>query len=102
MEAKGAIAPSLSKRILAGDSSKDLVQPYVHDSPLIEVDHPYNIAYTCRCSRERVDRTITLLGRAAVAEMLLKGEAVPVTCQFCGQSYIVTLDDLRKIQRTLD
>ncbi len=101
LEARARSAPSLSKRILAGDSPLALATAYAHDSELIEVEHDFPISYTCRCTRERVDRTLYLLGRAALAEMVLKGEDVPVVCQFCGQTYTVTKDDLRKIQQAL-
>ena len=40
---------------------------------------------------------VAFLGRSAVSEMVLKGKDVAVTCEFCGQSYIVTVAEMRAI-----
>jgi len=102
LEERSASAPSLSKRLAAGDSPKELAKAYVHDSELIPVDHPFEVSYTCKCSRERVERTLALTGRASLAEMILKGTDVPVTCQFCGKDFTVTVDELRTLLDNLD
>ena len=101
LEARSSVAPSLSKQLMAGDSPEELARSYVHDSPLIPVEHPHNISYSCRCSRERLDRTLLLTGRASIAELVLKGAEVPATCQFCGRNYSVSVDELRGLLETL-
>ena len=97
LEEKATKAPSLSKALAAGAAPIDLAKMYVHDSELIPVDHPFEVSYSCKCSKERVERTLVLTGRASLAEMILKGAEVPVTCQFCGKQYLVTVDELRAL-----
>jgi len=97
LESRALQAPPLSQLLMAGKSPQDLLAVYAHTDKLVAVEHEFPITYTCRCSRDRVDRTLTLLGKATLAEMILKGEAVPVTCQFCGRSYAVSVDELRQL-----
>jgi len=97
LEEKAKSAPSLSKQLAANVSPLELAKMYVHDSELIPVEHPFEISYSCKCSKERVERTLVLTGRASLAEMILKGAEVPVTCQFCGKQYMVTVDELRAL-----
>ena len=97
LEKKSSEAPSLAKALQQGVSPLELASPYCHDSPLISVEHPHQVKFVCRCSRERVHRTLTLMGRATLAEMALKGEDVPVTCEFCGKQFTITVDEVRKL-----
>jgi molecular chaperone Hsp33 len=101
LEARARGAGSLSQRILAGESERQILEAYAHGSPLVAVEHEYPITYKCRCSSERVDRTLLLLGRAALAEMILKGEPVAVQCQFCGRQYTVPVSELQALIKTL-
>lgn len=102
LEERAEKAGSLSGHLRRGARPLDLVKLYAHDPHLVEVEHDYPITYTCRCSRERVDRTLVLLGKAALAEMILKGDVVPVVCQFCGRSYAVGTDELRTLAHSID
>jgi molecular chaperone Hsp33 len=90
-------APALSKEILAGKPPENFAKHYVHESKLIHVEHPHAIVYSCRCEQERAQRAVGFLGRSTVSEMVLKGKDVEVTCEFCGQSYLVTIAELRAI-----
>ncbi len=45
------------------------------------------LRWNCRCSRERVERTLASFDRAAVEEMADDG-AVSVTCEFCKEAYV--------------
>ncbi len=90
-------APALSKEILGGAPPERFAMNYAHDSKLVYVEHPHTISYSCRCEQERAARAVAFLGRSAVSEMVLKGKDVAVTCEFCGQSYMVTVAEMRSI-----
>ncbi len=97
LEARCRQAPALSKEILGGAPPEKFAQNYVHDSKLVLVEHPYSIQYSCRCEQERAARAVAFLGRPTVSEMVLKGKDVAVTCEFCGQTYTVTVAEMRGI-----
>jgi len=95
-------AEALSSVIIARKPMLDWVKGLSHDPELTEVVHEFPIHYKCRCSQERVDRGLQILGKATLSEMILKGDPAHVTCQFCGRNYTVPVDEIRNILRALE
>ncbi|WP_413207326.1 Hsp33 family molecular chaperone HslO [Rhodospirillum sp. A1_3_36] len=55
---------------------------------------PYRpVFFGCRCSREKVIRTLATFPREEVEE-LSKAGSIDVTCEFCKATYALTLEDL--------
>jgi redox-regulated HSP33 family molecular chaperone len=46
---------------------------------------------------DRVEKTLSLMGRVTLAEMALKGEDVSVKCEFCGKQYVVPVTRIREL-----
>ena len=56
------------------------------------------IAFRCSCSYRQVYRMLSGLGSAELAEILLKeGGKVEVTCEFCGEQYRFSRDELEPL-----
>lgn len=55
-------------------------------------------AFFCGCCREKVERTLISLPAGDLQEMIEEGKTVEVKCQFCGQVYHFTREDLGEIQ----
>lgn len=92
-------ARAVSARLLEGATAKDLVHDLLQDFELIEMDHEYPIEYRCRCSRERVMRSVGLLGVKELDEIIEKGESTDVSCEFCGRQYVLSTDDIREVRQ---
>lgn len=88
----------ISKRILEGATAEDLVRDFLSDFELMELDHPYDINYHCRCSYERVVRSMVLLGTEELDQLISEEKPAEVSCEFCGRRYEVAKDDLAKIR----
>lgn len=101
IEARVKTAPSISKRILEGATAEDLLKDYLGDFPLMELEHNYPIAYHCRCSKDRVLRSVMLLGIDEIENAIKEEKPLDVSCEFCGRQYLVTQDDLQKIRNDL-
>lgn len=89
---------SISKRIIAGASPEDLVRGYLADFSLMELEHPYPVTYQCKCTYDRVVRSMFLLGAEDLDEMINEKKPVDVGCEFCGRHYQVSEEDLIKIR----
>lgn len=50
--------------------------------------------FACPCSLERVRRAATLLGRAELREIAEQGEPLEMRCQFCGESWRLSADEV--------
>ncbi|NBX93036.1 MAG: Hsp33 family molecular chaperone HslO [Proteobacteria bacterium] len=101
LEDKIALAGPLSVRLQRGDNPREIIGEYLHNSPIIGVEHEHPIRYSCRCSMEKVEKTLTLMGKATLAEMALKGENVGVKCEFCGKQYQATVTRIKELLRLL-
>ncbi len=101
IEANVKKAPSISKRLLEGASPLDLVRDYLGEEPLMELDHPYSIKYHCRCSMERVLRSVMLLGIDEIDRAIADAKPLDVACEFCGRHYEVGSDELNNLRADL-
>lgn len=52
------------------------------------------VRYRCRCSRERVERTLLALGEDELRDMAATNHGAEVTCEFCSERYAFTEGDL--------
>lgn len=53
--------------------------------------------YECNCSRERMERAIISIGKKDIEEMINDGEPIEVNCQFCGNSYHFSVEELKEM-----
>ncbi len=100
IEARVAKAPPISKRILEGATPEDLIRDYLGDFELMELDHDYPIEYHCRCSYDRVLRSMVLLGAEDLDDMIAEKKPTDVACEFCGRHYQVLVEDLIKLRQS--
>lgn len=94
-------AGSLSEVIAEGKEAAELLSPYVKDLEMMELDHPYDLVYQCRCSRERLARALVLLGEDDVKEMIAKKEPAKARCEFCGRAYEIDVSELSELLKKM-
>lgn len=99
IEARVKNARPISNRILEGANAEDLIRYFLQDFELIEMEHDHVVEYKCRCSRERVMRSVGLLGLKELDEIIEKGENTEVSCEFCGRKYSLSPDDIREVRQ---
>lgn len=99
IEARVKQAKPVSSRILEGATAEDLLRDFLADFELVEMEHDYPIEYKCRCSRERVMRSVGLLGVKELDEIIEKGEDTEVSCEFCGRKYVLKTEDIREVRQ---
>ena len=56
-----------------------------------------DVAFRCRCSRERVTGAILAIGRAEIEDMIATEGRAEVVCEFCGERYLVDGAELRAL-----
>jgi len=63
----------------------------------VEVIYTEEVAYKCKCSRERVEATLKSLGEEELNEILATEPTIDVSCHFCNTTYSFTKSDVEKI-----
>ena len=61
---------------------------------LSEAREPVGLAASCPCSEERVMRTISLLPRSEIEDIIKREEVVEAKCEFCGTVYSKTSEQV--------
>ena len=59
----------------------------------------YPGAYRCPCTRERVERALTVIEPEELEEIAAEGKDVSVSCQFCDRVYVFTPRELLALKR---
>lgn len=59
----------------------------------------YPVSYRCPCTRERVERALTVIEPEELEEIAAEGRDVSVSCQFCDRIYTFTPQELLALRR---
>ena len=63
----------------------------------VEVIYTEEVAYKCKCSKEKVEATLKGLGEKELYEILEAQPQIDVCCNFCNTTYSCTKNDVEKI-----
>ena len=91
----GALFDTLSPHELLETPAATLLHRLFHEeSPDVLAERP--LRFACSCSRERVSDMLRSLGPDEARAALADGQA-EVRCEFCGQRYIFSPDDIESL-----
>lgn len=54
-------------------------------------------AFSCNCSKERVEKALISIGRKDIQEMIDDGKEIEMHCHFCNTSYQFSVEELKEI-----
>jgi molecular chaperone Hsp33 len=97
LEKNFSAAPSLSETLAEGAGVEAIRDLYLKGFPTQELEHPYNLDYKCRCSKERLANALTLLGHLEVEKMIEEKLPADAKCEFCGRQYRLEIDELEEL-----
>jgi molecular chaperone Hsp33 len=94
LEAAARKSQAVSELIAQGAGTGDLLKNYLNDFTLIQLEHPYEVKYECRCSKERLERALICLGPDELEAMIEDQNAIDTVCEFCGKKYNLSVGEL--------
>ncbi len=65
----------------------------------VEVIYEEQVAYKCKCSREKVKATLESINPKELESMCEDLPQIEVKCHFCNTDYIFTKDEIKKIEK---
>ena len=92
-------ARPLSEMLSQGRDVREIAASYLAGFKMSEMTHNFPVKYECKCSDERVRRSLILLGHAEIDRLIQDGQQTEVRCDFCGRKYVVSLEALREIRQ---
>ena len=67
----------------------------------VEVIYTQEVAYKCKCSREKIETTLAGLGEKELKSMCEELPEIKVKCHFCNSEYIFEKSDVEKILKKI-
>jgi molecular chaperone Hsp33 len=92
-------AGSISDAIARGESAEEIIDRFLGGFQLREIPHAYELAYTCKCSRNRLLRAMELFPEKDLDDILEKKTPVMARCEFCGREYSLELAEISDIRK---
>jgi molecular chaperone Hsp33 len=91
-------AGSISEGMARGETAEQILDRYLSGFHRHELEHPYSVSYTCKCSRERLLDAMELFSKEDLDDMLAKKVPVMARCEFCGRQYSLELAEISDIK----
>ncbi len=83
-----------TRLLLSGKSLSEILEELLGDLGLIIFPQPKRVRFNCRCSFQRVLGALKLLGEAELQDMIEKDSGAEATCEFCGEVYQASSEEL--------
>ncbi len=88
--------PPVTAMLDSGDTPERIIERVLEGlSP--EITERVPTAFSCNCSRQRVEKAIVSVGRKEIEEMIAEGKPVTVNCHFCNTDYTFETEELKRI-----
>ncbi|MEL7370645.1 MAG: Hsp33 family molecular chaperone HslO [Myxococcota bacterium] len=85
----------LADQLIRGMEAQELLTAI--DAQATPVDQPLPLRWRCRCSHERVLRSLVLFEVQGLMELIEADEPVEVRCDLCTKTFSVSVDEIRTI-----
>ncbi|ABW29942.1 Hsp33 family molecular chaperone HslO [Acaryochloris marina] len=97
LESRLAHLQGFTPLLQAGKTLPDIFTDLLGDMGLKIFPQTQMVQFQCRCSTERVLGALKMLGQDELLDMIEKDDGAEATCDFCGEVYQVTSDQLGKL-----
>lgn len=77
-----------------GCTPETMLETILADCDLSLAADPVPASFSCNCSKERMKRALTSLGRQELASIMEEGEPIEIHCHFCNTRYRFGADEL--------
>ncbi|MDQ2857932.1 MAG: Hsp33 family molecular chaperone HslO [Candidatus Eremiobacteraeota bacterium] len=91
----------VTAQIDAGATPADLAQALAGDL-VMRHTRAYDLAFTCTCSLDRVERALLGLGRDELQKIVREQPTTEAICEFCKTAYVLTSDEVRGLIERLE
>jgi molecular chaperone Hsp33 len=96
LERNAAAMPPITTQIVDGGDAEALLRT-VAGGLDVKVFDAYEVAFDCRCTREKVETALLGLGKDELAKIAREQPRTEATCDFCRETYVLSADDVRRL-----
>lgn len=88
--------PSVTNMLEMGMSPEDMIRR-IMDGMDVEFYETLPTAFSCDCSKYRMEKALVSLGRKELQDMIDEGKPVEMGCQFCGRHFTFPVEALQAL-----
>lgn len=89
---------SVTAMLDAGDTPEHMLGRILEELDC-QVTDTCPVAFSCNCSKERIEKVLISLGKKEIQDMIREGREVEVNCHFCNTHYRFSVEELKGIYR---
>lgn len=89
---------SVTAMLDAGDTPEQMLGRILEGLDC-EVTDTCPVAFSCNCSKERIEKVLISLGKKEIQDMIHEGREVEVNCHFCNTHHRFSVEELKGIYR---
>ncbi len=102
LEARVGQLTGFTPLLRAGKTLPDILEELLGDLNLVIFPEVQMVRFDCHCSFDRLLGALKMLGEGELLDMIEKDEGAEATCQFCGEVYQASKDQLRQLVEDLE
>jgi molecular chaperone Hsp33 len=96
LEEKLSTISSITSLLDEGKTPEMILEYLLGDFGL-EINDRIPTAFSCNCSRSRIEKALISVGRDELQSMIDEGKTIELNCQFCNKHYPVTVEELKEL-----
>lgn len=96
LESRVAALAGFTPLLQAGKTLPEIFEQLLGDMGLVYLPETQLLRFDCRCSSDRFQGALKMLGEAELQDMIEKDNGAEATCHFCGEIYRASSDDLAR------
>lgn len=85
----------------SGQTLPQMMESLLGDLGLEMLPETQDLRFACRCSFDRVLGALKMLGAVELEDMIRQDDGAEATCDFCGQVYHASANDLQELVKEL-
>ena len=97
LESRISALTGLTPLLQAGKSLPQMFEELLGDMGLTVFPETQMLRFNCKCSSDRMMGALKLLGEDELRDMIQVDNGAEVTCDFCGEVYQATAQDLENL-----
>ena len=101
LEARVAELSGFTPLLRSGKTLPDIMEELLGDLNLVILPEIKMVRFDCRCSMQRVLGALKMLGEAELQDMIEKDSGAEATCEFCGEVYQASEEQLSQLIQDL-
>lgn len=89
---------SVTAMLDAGDTPERMLERILEGLDC-EVTDTLPVAFSCNCSKDRIEKVLISLGKKEIKDMIDEGREIEAGCHFCNTHYKFSVEELETLYR---